>query len=397
MTWKEILQFDIGLWLGFSPRPEKPQRPGRRRRKPPRHWKGPIYVWVTRDQDLYQCTRQLAAIVKANAPLVPGIQMAGEDAVNRSLKDVFLVLEQDLDGGLSLSEAMRQRPRFFPKEFVDQIETAEETGHLCATLFRLSDQLHVEMRLRFPWSLLRHPYVALFMFGCAIGLGFLPMKVYPVFADMLGSLDVAVPKSLDVLMAISEHLLQIGTAIAFLFALPLLLRELSYLPGIGPILRRVGAWLIWLTPFIGTMVAKRDLAAASHALKNLLEAGVPLHEALATVSTHNMAHIRGQAFGRLARSVESGTPLREALDKEHVGFPQSFRSLVALGETSATLPRVLGELDTLYRVQVDRARKAMIKFYVPCLTFMLALVTLISALALIELNVAMVNAMLSDM
>lgn len=397
MKWKEIFQFDIGQWFGFSPKPEKSPRPGRRRRKPPRHWKGPLYVWITKDPDLYLCTRQLAAIVKANAPLVQGIQMAAEDAVARRLKDVLLVLEQDLEGGLSLSEAMRQRPRFFPKEYVDQIEIAEVTGRLCPTLFRLSDQLHVEIRLRFPWNLLRHPYVGLFVFGCVIGLGFLPLKVYPVFVEMLGSLDVTTPRSLVVLMAIADHLPYIVVIIAILFLLPLLIREISFLPGIGTVVRRVGAWLLWLTPFIGTMVARRELAAASHALKNLLEAGLPLHEALEDVSKHDMAHFRRRAFSRLARSVESGTPLRTALNREHIGLLRSFRSLVALGETSVTLPRVLGELDTLYRGQADRTRKTIEKLYIPFLTSILAVITLLSAVALFELNVVMVNAILMDM
>ncbi len=103
-------------------------------------------------------------------------------------------------------------------------------------------------------------------------------------------------------------------------------------------------------------ITHRDRILFTRQLKMLLEAGAPLVPALEAAEEQTLKPAMRQLLRRLRVRVEQGDSLAHALEDEAELFDPVFRSMVATGEATATLPQVFGRLAALAQQQ-EQARK----------------------------------------
>jgi len=103
-------------------------------------------------------------------------------------------------------------------------------------------------------------------------------------------------------------------------------------------------------------ITHRDRILFTRQLKMLLEAGAPLVPALEAAEEQTLKPVMRQLLRRLRVRVEQGDSLARALEDEAELFDPVFRSMVATGEATATLPQVFGRLAALAQQQ-EQARK----------------------------------------
>ncbi len=103
-------------------------------------------------------------------------------------------------------------------------------------------------------------------------------------------------------------------------------------------------------------ITHRDRILFTRQLKMLLEAGAPLVPALEAAEEQTLKPVMRQVLRRLRARVEQGDSLARALEEEAELFDPVFRSMVATGEATATLPQVFGRLAALAQQQ-EQARK----------------------------------------
>jgi type II secretory pathway component PulF len=103
----------------------------------------------------------------------------------------------------------------------------------------------------------------------------------------------------------------------------------------------------------------RDRILFTRQMKMLLEAGAPLVPALEAVGQQTAKPAVRTLLARLREAVEEGDSLSEALEREGQVFDPVFRSMVAAGEATATLPQAFGRLSVLAEQQ-QRVRKMVI-------------------------------------
>ncbi|MGD8453708.1 MAG: type II secretion system F family protein [Phycisphaerae bacterium] len=94
-------------------------------------------------------------------------------------------------------------------------------------------------------------------------------------------------------------------------------------------------------------ITARDIVLFTRQLKMLLESGSPLVPALEAAAQQTQKPAMRNILKRLQERVEEGDSLSEAMDLEQDAFDPVFRSMVAAGEATATLPDVFGRLCTL--------------------------------------------------
>lgn len=92
---------------------------------------------------------------------------------------------------------------------------------------------------------------------------------------------------------------------------------------------------------------KKVLAAFSRQMSVMLEAGLSVRHALATVERGARASLR-QLYYRLGTGVQNGRTLSEAIEAEGRAFPPLFQRLVQVGETVGGLDNVLKRLSDYY-------------------------------------------------
>ena len=92
------------------------------------------------------------------------------------------------------------------------------------------------------------------------------------------------------------------------------------------------------------MISVRDTALFTRRLATLLEAAVPLHEALAALVREEKNQHFHKILKEITAAVAEGASLSVALNKSPEVFKDSYRAMVAAGEAGGALAEVLKKL-----------------------------------------------------
>ena len=137
-----------------------------------------------------------------------------------------------------------------------------------------------------------------------------------------------------------------------------------------------------------------ELATSTRLLATLLEAGVPLDEALAYLVDQSDKTAHRRLFGQIRDSVLQGTSLNKAMEEQGKAFPQMYRHMVQVGESSGSLDKVLLRLADFLEEQARLKSKTRAALAYPAL---MALVGAGVLMFLVTFVVPKVTRMLTDM
>jgi len=385
--WRSILRMDVGS-LVRGDKPSRVERRWRRKHMHPerpelvfrirkRSWRGPRYLRkARRHNDLVKVTSQLASIVSCNAPIIEGLESAALDAPSGKLEDVFMALREDIAEGSTIAEAMSNRPRFFPRYYVDLVKVGEETGTLYESLDTLRQSIirtssfHDHIR-GWLW------YLGLIVSLQCLVTSFLMVKVVPTFGAVFADFGTTLPRATQVLINIHEWLTP-NWPIVFVYAGLVLMawRLFMRLQRRRGLFNRAVGSLLMYGFVIRKIVAKQNLGHIAAVLEPLLAGGVPLDTALEDAASLDINPMYASLLDRLNERVRNGQPLREALDAERWLVPASFRTMVSIGESSGLLPEAFGRIAGLYVRDVLKMNKIMADTVGPLVVFALAGLTL---------------------
>jgi type IV pilus assembly protein PilC len=380
MALRELLKRDLGTVLRGAP-----AQAGRSH-----VWPGPVYLRLQRwRRDLLMVTEQLAALVKANAPMVRGLDAAAMDAPNGNVEAILLTMRDDLAAGESLADAMALRPRFFPAHYVDLVRAGERTGHLRASLQQASDSVTRLIDLRVRKNQFWYPAILLFVH---IQLGiFMLVKIYPVFEEIHAEFDSQTAIS-PWLVAAIDFLRMRGSA--------LLVLALISIAAVFVGSRFLWRWRDGVALYIPgwrRIARKRRLAHIAQVLKTLLRADVPLDRAVAECAVLSGPRPYRRALADVEERVEAGQSLADALGHYPRLFHQPFRDMVRLGETSERLPEILDRLVALYDAQTSKADRIAVDVSVAVMVVLVGVLTFGATLIIFESNVALVSGILGEL
>ncbi len=293
-------------------------------------------------------TRQLATLVKAGMPLLRSLNTVGEQLDPGPLRDVFTTIAADVESGSKFSEALAAHPRWFPPFYVNMVRAGELGGLLDEILKRLAELLEKQARLRDRVrSALMYP--AFVMVAAVAILAILMAFVVPTFLTMFTELGSALPLPTRILVAISTACRQWWWAVlAGLAGLTGLLRALAQ----SRAGRRFLDQAVLGAPVIGSLVERLLIGRFARTLGTLIASGVPILSALETVRATVTNAVIDDALQDVERSLKAGESLARPMELSGV-FPPLVSRMVALGEETGQLDRMLMQLADSYEEEVD--------------------------------------------
>jgi len=302
-----------------------------------------------KSKDLATMTRQWAAMLKAGVPLVQALAMLCKSMTHKSLVQVMQTVLSDVTSGIALHDALARHPRVFSSLFVHMVQAGESAGILDEIMERLSQTLEKNEALRSKIrSALMYPTAVLLV---ATGiLVLILMWVVPVFEDVFQSLGAPLPWSTQVVVSLSDSLVQTWPALLVMLALPIWAAQHK-----GPAAFRLRLWaaqwfLRW--PVLGPLLTTSIVARWSQTLSALLSAGVPLTEALGPTAQACDHPVFERATLQLQRRVVQGSSLSEAMGQTE-RFPAMIVQLCATGEETGALDTLLGRAGSLMVTELD--------------------------------------------
>jgi type IV pilus assembly protein PilC len=126
-------------------------------------------------------TRQFSVMIDAGLPLVQCLEILASQQENKTFQKVLAGTRGSVEGGATLSAAMRDYPKVFDSLYVNMVEAGETGGILDTILQRLSSYIEKNVKLqRAVKSAMVYPVGVLTVAGGVIIL--LLWKVVPIFA-----------------------------------------------------------------------------------------------------------------------------------------------------------------------------------------------------------------------
>src|SRR5208337_3144618 len=163
-------------------------------------------------------TRQFSVMIDAGLPLVQCLEILASQQENKTFQKVLTGTRSAVEGGATLSAAMRQNAKVFDALYVNLVEAGETGGILDTILQRLSSYIEKNVKLkRAVKSALVYPVAVLSVAAGVIIL--LLWKVVPIFATLFLGLGVGLPLPTKIVIGLSNFVGSIfGLLILVVFA-----------------------------------------------------------------------------------------------------------------------------------------------------------------------------------
>ena len=297
---------------------------------------------------LVVATRQLATLVKAGMPLLRALRTISDQLDPGPLRQAFAQISSDVEAGIKLSEALARHPRFFAPFYVNMIRAGEVGGLLDEILKRLADLMEKQRRIqdRVRSALM---YPAFVMFAAVSILIILMAFVVPTFMGMFAELGSALPLPTRILvMACTIIRKAWWLVLLVLGGIGALLNAAAHTPG-GK--RAIDQFLLHF-PIIGSLLQRLLIARFARTFGTLLSSGVPILSALGTVRATVTNAVLDEALQDVERSLKAGESLARPMELSGA-FPPLVSRMIALGEETGQLDRMLVQLADSYEEEVD--------------------------------------------
>jgi type IV pilus assembly protein PilC len=156
-----------------------------------------------KERDVAVLTRQFATMIDAGLPIVQCLNILGEQTENKPLRAALHTIRKDVEGGMTLAEALKRHPKIFDDLYVNMVEAGETGGVLNAILNRIA--LFIEKAARLKRKVKGAMiYPSTIVAVAVIVVAILLVFVIPVFAELYGSMGKALPAPTQITINISN-------------------------------------------------------------------------------------------------------------------------------------------------------------------------------------------------
>src|SRR2546428_12956880 len=266
----------------------------------------PTFGGSVKAKELAIFTRQFSVMIDAGLPLVQCLEILAGQQENKFFQKILAGTRAQVEGGATLSAAMRTSPKAFDALYVNMVEAGETGGILDTILQRLSTYIEKNVKLqRAVKSALVYPVGVLSVAAGVITL--LLWKVVPIFATLFIGLGADLPLPTRVVIQLSNFVGSIyGLLIVVLLVGAIIMVKVWYGTKQG---RMALDSLLLKLPLLGILLRKIAVARFTRTLGTLIASGVPILEGVdITARTSGHAVVENAVLHLRKRLDAAATP-----------------------------------------------------------------------------------------
>lgn len=320
--------------------------------------------------DLVIFSRQLATMVDAGIPLVQALDILCEQMEKRSFKAILTKIKDDVETGSSLSDAMARHPRVFTELFSSMVRAGENSGMLDEILDRLAGYLEKTNNLiKKVRASLVYPIVVMIMAFLITAI--LIIKVIPAFKGIFLALGGTLPLPTRILIAVSDFARQMFLGV--IGALVLGGFGISWFINKTEKGRLLFDKLTLKLPIFGVLLRKVAISKFTRTLATLVRSGVPILSSLDIVAKTAGNKVVENAVIQARTNIREGESIAEPLARLGV-FPPMVVRMIAVGEQTGELEKMLTKISDFYDEQVDIAVSSLTSLIEPVIIVFLGII-----------------------
>lgn len=320
--------------------------------------------------DIALFTRQLATMMRAGVPLVQSFEIVADGMDNPAMKNLIIRIRDDVSAGNSFSYAIQQHPQQFDDLFCNLVDAGEQSGALETMLDRLATYKEKSEALKGKIKSAMNYPIAVVVVAMIVS-GILLVKVVPQFQKIFASFGAQLPQFTQMVVNLSNWMQAYWWMIVMgLVAVVVGYREARKR---SKAVRDTQEKLMLKLPILGDILDKSCVARFARTLSTTFAAGVPLVDALDSVSGAAGNVVYREAIQKIKDEVSSGIQLNYSMKQANV-FPNMVIQMVAIGEESGALDGMLDKAASYYEEMVDNAVEGLTSLMEPLIMSFLGVV-----------------------
>jgi MSHA biogenesis protein MshG len=325
--------------------------------------------------EMIMFSRQMFALTRSGIPLIRAINGLADATRSPVLSEVLHEITRSLTQGTTLANAFRAHPKIFGELFIAMIRMGETTGRLDSAFKQLIDHLELEKDTKKKiTAATRYPIiVTVFIF---IALFIINIFVVPQFSNIFSKLGADLPLPTIILIATSNFMTQFWWAILIV------------------IIGSIGGFVYWKRtpeghlkwdqlvlkiPVLGGVFERVALGRFARPFAMMLDAGVPLLQALTVTSRTVGNEYIGKGIEGMLNGIERGESLLATASASGM-FNSLILQMIAVGEETGNVSDLLVDIADFYDQEVEYDLKRLAEALEPMLLIFMGGMVLVLAL-----------------
>lgn len=314
----------------------------------------PFLKQKVKEKEVVVFCRIFATMINAGLPLMQCLDLLAQQEANKTFQKIIRAIKEDIEGGMTLTDALKKYPEIFDQLFVNLVAAGESGGILDVILQRLSNYMEKSMKLKAKVKgAMTYPASVLVI---AVGVvALLLIKVIPVFQKMFEGMGGELPGPTQFLVNASQFTQDYWwVGVAIIVAIGYAFKRF-YATEKGTL--TIDAMLL-RAPVFGPLIKKVAVAKFTRTLSTMMSSGVPILEGLSIVSKTAGNKIIENALVKVRHSISEGKTIAEPLEEANI-FPPMVVQMIAVGEATGALDTMLAKIADFYDDEVDAAVEAL--------------------------------------
>lgn len=318
--------------------------------------------------DIVSFTRQLSIMLNAGVTLIEAFDIFKKQTTKKSLYKMIDQMDRDIRSGKALSASLQAYPGYFSPLYISLVKAGEASGKLNEILLNLADNLEKQRELRGKLTGAM-VYPSLILVGMVIVMFIMITFVIPQLLTLYNDLNAELPWSTKLITAISSFSAAywpfILLATGFLgFVLFSYFKSKQGKIALDHFVLRI--------PVISNVIIQSMLVETTRALAILVGSGVSILDALEIVRQANSNVEFQDAFANVAKKVEKGVSLGNAMKDERI-FPPLIVQMAVVGEQTGHLDETMGKISDYFEIESEMAIKTMTTLIEPTVLVILGI------------------------
>ncbi len=322
-----------------------------------------------KQDDLLIFYRQMAVMLKSGVSLSQALELLAENMNNKKFGANVFDISKRIGSGEELSSSLGNYPRIFSPIMLGLIEAGEAGGILSKVLERLALLIEAKSKIKGQITgALIYP-IAILVLAVSVSLGLL-IFIVPQFEAMFSEMGAELPGLTLFMLSLSR----IVTSLTFAVGAPIALFIGFYLFNISystPSGRRFVDDFKLKIPLFGDLISKSEIAQMSDTLSTLINAGIPIDEAIERCANASNNEVIRISLRRSISLITQGEELSTSLGTSKV-IPRLLVSMVKIGEETGSLSFMLENIANFYKREVEESVTVLTKAMEPAVIFVVA-------------------------
>lgn len=298
----------------------------------------------------------LTMLLVSGMDIVSALDSINKEIRSPKMRTIITELKKDIDAGVFLWQAL-DKFKLFSEQIISLIRMGEESGRLAENLKVIIIQQDKDRIFKSKIrSAMMYPILILVV-TVVVGVG-VAWFILPRLSSIFSRMNLDLPLTTRGLISAGDFLNQYGVIAIPVFVVSLMI--LVYFIFIFKYSKQLGQGILLSLPGVKKLIQELELARFGYFLGTLLEAGLPIVDALDSLTKVSSFKAYRKLYSYLLDRIKEGNSISNSLSsypKSKKYIPTSVQTMIYSGEQSGRLPDILIKIGETYEAKTDTTTK----------------------------------------